>query len=61
LWLEASLSKWFSRPYLEKNPLQKRAGGVAQGVVQIPALQKKKKKRKTPYLPPFQEPCPVDM
>jgi hypothetical protein len=40
------------RPYLKKqnknkNPSQKRAGGVAQGVgrVQAPALQKKKKKK----------------
>jgi hypothetical protein len=31
-WLEASLRKWFTRPYLEKNPSQKRAGGVVQDV-----------------------------
>jgi hypothetical protein len=27
-----ALGKEFARPYLEKNPTQKRAGGVAQGV-----------------------------
>jgi hypothetical protein len=32
------------RPYLEKNPSQKRVSGVSQGVG--PELQKKKKKKK---------------
>jgi hypothetical protein len=32
-----------SRDPISKNPSQKRAGGVAQGVVQTPASQKKKK------------------
>jgi hypothetical protein len=31
LWFEASMDKYFMRPYLKKNPSQKRAGGVAQG------------------------------
>jgi hypothetical protein len=32
LQFEASLGKYLRRHYLEKNPSQKRAGGVAQGV-----------------------------
>jgi hypothetical protein len=32
------------RLYLEKNPSQKRAGGVAQGLSSNPVPQKKKKK-----------------
>jgi hypothetical protein len=32
LQFKASLGKQFQRSYLEKNPSQKRAGGVAQGV-----------------------------
>jgi hypothetical protein len=32
LWFKASSSKQFTRPYLKKNPSQKRASGVAQGV-----------------------------
>jgi hypothetical protein len=32
LQFKASLDKQFERHYLEKNPSQKRAGGVAQGV-----------------------------
>jgi hypothetical protein len=35
---EGSLGKLFMRPYLEKNPSQKRAGGVVQN-------RKKKRKR----------------
>jgi hypothetical protein len=31
-WFKASLGKYFVRHYLEKNPSQKRAGGVALGV-----------------------------
>jgi hypothetical protein len=31
-WFKASLGKYFLSPYLEKNPSQKRAGGVAQSV-----------------------------
>jgi hypothetical protein len=30
LQFEASLGKQFTRPYLEKNPSQKRAGGVTR-------------------------------
>jgi hypothetical protein len=42
----------FERPCLEKNPSQKRAGGVAQGVGPEfkPQYQKKKKKRKEKFL-----------
>jgi hypothetical protein len=32
LQFKASLGKQFVRPHLEKNPSQKRAGGVAQGI-----------------------------
>jgi hypothetical protein len=31
-WFKASPGKYFERSYLEKNPSQKRAGGLAQGV-----------------------------
>jgi hypothetical protein len=31
-WFEASPGRQFTRPYLKKNPSQKRAGGMAQGV-----------------------------
>jgi hypothetical protein len=47
LRFEASPSKYFMRPYLKKNPSQKRAGGVAQGEgleFKPPYCQKKKKR-----------------
>jgi hypothetical protein len=44
---EASLGKWFERLYLEKNPSQKRAAGVAQGVgPEFKSHTAKKKKKK---------------
>jgi hypothetical protein len=45
--LKASPDKSFVRPYLEKNPTQKRAGGVAQGVGPEFKLQYWKTKNKT--------------
>jgi hypothetical protein len=46
--LKPAPGKWFMRPYLEKKPLTKRAGGVAQGVGPEfkPQYHKKKKKKK---------------
>jgi hypothetical protein len=49
VWFKAILGKQFVRPYLEKNPSQKRAGGVAQGVgPEFKPQYCKKKKKKSP-------------
>jgi hypothetical protein len=45
-WLEASLGKCFTTPYLEKNHHKKRTGGVAQGVEPDFKPQYCKKKQK---------------
>jgi hypothetical protein len=44
VWFEANPGKQFARPYLEKNPSQKRTDGVAQGV--SPAFKPQHHKRK---------------
>jgi hypothetical protein len=41
--LKPAGAKSSARPYLEKNPSQKRSGGAAQTLVQTLVLQKKKK------------------
>jgi hypothetical protein len=47
---EASLGKQFVTPYLEKNPSQKTAGGVAQGETCVQTLVHKKKRQRRWWL-----------
>jgi hypothetical protein len=49
LWFETSPGKEFARPSLGKNPSQKRAGGMAEGVGPEfkPQHHQKKKKKLT--------------
>jgi hypothetical protein len=51
--LKPGLGKQFTRPFLEKNPSQKRDGGMAQGVgleVKPQYCKRKKKKYKLPHV-----------